>query len=144
MSTGEKASIIYSAEFCEILRISKKKKPVGFGGIEGVPRKNEKTKCSDLVPIAVLLLVPSPSARIVDVVQPLMESEEIDYWNPDIFFLTKYGLTAAISVLCGLVLTLLCSRKRLPLDTRAAICTVGGIGGRTRAVYACPVFVHHG
>ena len=80
------------------------------------------------LPIAVLLLVPSPSARIVDVVQPLMESEEIDYWNPDIFFLTKYGLTAAISVLCGLVLTLLCSRKRLPLDTRAAICTVGGFG----------------
>ena len=80
------------------------------------------------LPIAVLLLVPSPSARIVDVVQPLMESEEIDYWNPDIFFLTKYGLTAAISVLCGLVLTLLCSRKRLSLDTRAAICTVGGFG----------------
>lgn len=80
------------------------------------------------LPIAVLLLVPSPSARIVDVVQPLMESEEIDYWNPDIFFLTKYGLTAAISVLCGLALTLLCSRKRLSLDTRAAICTVGGFG----------------
>ena len=80
------------------------------------------------LPIAVLLLVPSPSARIVDVVQPLMESEEIDYWNPDIFFLTKYGLTAAVSALCGLVLTLLCSRKRLPLDTRAAICTVGGFG----------------
>ena len=40
------------------------------------------------LPIAVLLLVPSPSARIVDVVQPLMASEEIDYWNPDIFFLT--------------------------------------------------------
>lgn len=80
------------------------------------------------LPIAVLLLVPSPSARIVDMVQPLMESEEIDYWNPDIFFLTKYGLTAAVSVLCGLVLTLLCSRKRLPLDTRAAICTVGGFG----------------
>ena len=75
------------------------------------------------LPIAVLLLVPSPSARIVDVVQPLMESEEIDYWNPDIFFLTKYGLTAAVSALCGLALTLLCSRKRLPLDTRAAICT---------------------
>ena len=80
------------------------------------------------LPIAVLLLVPSPSARIVDVVQPLMESEEIDYWNPDIFFLTKYGLTAAISVLCGLALTLLYSRKRLSLDTRAAICTVGGFG----------------
>ena len=80
------------------------------------------------LPIAVLLLVPSPSARIVDVVQPLMESEEIDYWNPDIFFLTKYGLTAAVSALCGLVLTLLCSRKRLSLDTRAAICTVGGFG----------------
>lgn len=31
------------------------------------------------LPIAVLLLVPSPSARIVGVVQPLMESEEIDY-----------------------------------------------------------------
>ncbi|MBD9045384.1 MAG: hypothetical protein EGR29_01145, partial [Faecalibacterium prausnitzii] len=53
------------------------------------------------LPIAVLLLVPSPSARIVDVVQPLMESEEIDYWNHDIFFLTKYGLTAAVSALCG-------------------------------------------
>ena len=25
-------------------------------------------------------------------------------------------------------MTLLCSRKRLPLDTRAAICTVGGFG----------------
>ena len=80
------------------------------------------------LPIAVLLLVPSPSARIVDVVQPLMESEEIDYWNPDIFFLTKYGLTAAVSALCGLALTLLCSRKRLSLDTRAAICTVAGFG----------------
>ena len=90
------------------------------------------------LPIAVLLLVPSPSARIVDVVQPLMESEEIDYWNPDIFFLTKYGLTAAISVLCGLALTLLYPRGNLH-GWR-----LWRAGGRTRAVYACPVFVHHG
>ena len=65
------------------------------------------------LPIAVLLLVPSPSARIVDVVQPLMESEEIDYWNPDIFFLTKYGLTAAISVLCGLEIGRASCRERV-------------------------------
>ena len=135
MSTGEKASIIYSAEFCEILRISKKRNPSASAELKEYPEKMKKQNaaiwCALLLialPIAVLLLVPSPSARIVDVVQPLMESEEIDYWNPDIFFLTKYGLTAAVSVLCGLVLTLLCSRKRLPLDTCAAICTVGGFG----------------
>ena len=80
------------------------------------------------LPIAVLLLVPSPSARIVDSVQPLMASEEVDYWNPDIFFLTKYGLAAAVSALCGVVLTLLLPRRRLSLDDRAAICTVGGFG----------------
>jgi len=113
LSTGEKASIIYSAEFCEILRISKKRNPSASAELKEYPEKMKKQNaaiwCALLLvalPIAVLLLVPSPSARIVDVVQPLMESEEIDYWNPDIFFLTKYGLTAAISVLCGLVLTI--------------------------------------
>ena len=97
------------------------------------------------LPIAVLLLVPSPSARIVDVVQPLMKSEEIDYWNPDIFFLTKYGLTAAVSALCGLVLTLL---AQVPPAGHPRGDLHGWrlwrAGGRTRAVYACPVFVHHG
>ena len=103
MSTGEKASIIYSAEFCEILRISKKRNPSASAELKEYPEKMKKQNaaiwCALLLialPIAVLLLVPSPSARIVDVVQPLMESEEIDYWNPDIFFLTKYGLLSAL------------------------------------------------
>ena len=99
------------------------------------------------LPIAVLLLVPSPSARIVDMVQPLMESEEIDYWNPDIFFLTKYGLTAAVSVLCGLVLTAAVLAQAPPAGHPRSDLhgwRLWRAGGRARAVYACPVFVHHG
>ena len=93
------------------------------------------------LPIAVLLLVPSPSARIVDVVQPLMESEEIDYWNPDIFFLTKYGLTSAISADAAVL-----AQAPLAGHPRGDLhgWRLWGIGGRTRAVYACPVFVHNG
>lgn len=76
-----------------------------------------------LVPAAVLLLVPSSSAKIVDFFQPLYEVED-PYTQ---FCLTRYGLGAAISTLAGLALTLVCARRH-PLSRRTAMCLLGALG----------------
>ena len=95
------------------------------------------------LPIAVLLLVPSPSARIVDMVQPLMESEEIDYWNPDIFFLTKYGFQRSVRFGADAAVLAQAPPAGHPRSDLHGW-RLWRAGGRARAVYACPVFVHHG
>lgn len=80
-----------------------------------------------LVPAAVLLLVPSPCAKAVDLVQPLNGSEELAY-EPELFYLTKYGLIAAISALLGLLMTMALPDRRTKCADRLPAAAWGSVG----------------
>lgn len=80
-----------------------------------------------LVPTAVLILVPSPCAKIVDLVQPLNGSEDLAY-EPELFYVTKYGLIAAISALFGLLMTMLLQDRQTTCADRLSAAAWGSVG----------------